>query len=81
MKKALVILIALLITVVFVSPGFTQETTTPPSSAPDSVTVPEKAAPEQKAKKTKKKKKTKKMKVKKAKKAKKAPAASTGSPD
>jgi len=66
MKKAFVIIFALLIGVVFVSTGFAQEKATPavppPAAAPEKVTVPEKAAPEKKVKKTKKakSKKTKK---------------------
>ena len=66
MKKTLVIIIALLISVVFVSGGFAQEKATPatppPAGAPEKVGAPEKAAPAKKAKKTKKtkSKKTKK---------------------
>jgi hypothetical protein len=66
MKKALVIAIALLLSVVFVSGGFAQEKATPatppPAGAPEKVTAPEKAAPTKKAKKSKKVKKSKKAK-------------------
>ena len=60
MKKTLVIIIALLISVVFASAGFAQDkvnlptATPPPAGAPEKVTTPKKAAPEKKAKKTKK---------------------------
>ena len=71
MKKACLIILALLISVVFASTGFTQEkaapATPPPAVGSEKVVAPEKAAPEKKAKKTKKAKKPKK-----AKKAKKA---------
>jgi len=60
MKKALVIIIALLIGVVFVSTGIAQEKTTPivppAATASEKVAAPEKTAPEKKVKKTKKKK-------------------------
>ncbi len=69
MKKALVIIVALLVGVVFASAGFAQDkvnlpTATPsPAAAPEKVTAPKKAAPEKKVKKTKKtkSKKTKKQ--------------------
>ena len=63
MKKTLVIIIALLISVVFASAGFAQDkinlptATPPPAGAPEKVTAPKKATPEKKAKKTKKNKK------------------------
>jgi len=67
MKKALVIIIALLVSVVFVSAGIAQEKSTPivppPAGAPEKVAAPEKTTPEKKAKKTKKTK-TKKTKKK-----------------
>jgi cytochrome bd-type quinol oxidase subunit 1 len=70
MKKAFVIVIALLISVVFASAGFAQEKAAPPvPAAPEKVAAPEKAPTEKKVKKSKKSKKPKK-----SKKSKKAPA-------
>ncbi|OQB77350.1 MAG: hypothetical protein BWX92_01004 [Deltaproteobacteria bacterium ADurb.Bin135] len=68
MKKALVIIVALLVGVVFASAGFAQDkvnlpTAIPPSAgAPEKVGAPDKATPEKKVKKTTKtkSKKTKK---------------------
>lgn len=63
MKKAFVIVIALLISVVFASAGFAQEKAAPPpAAAPEKVAAPEKAPTEKKVKKTKKSKKPKKSK-------------------
>jgi hypothetical protein len=75
MKKSLVIIIALLISVVFISGGFAQDKAAPATPAAateaDKIAVPEVSGPEKKIKKTKKTKKPKKSKKSKSKKAKK----------
>jgi hypothetical protein len=59
MKKALVIVVVMLVSVVFVSGGFAQETTGPSPSQPEQTSVEGKTTVEQKVKKTAKKAKKK----------------------